>query len=285
MRFSYDSYISIAVQHINKLKNKRNEMKMRSRQSIVFFAVLSVLVLAASIAPAATIVGSKHDFSASNTGGPTPFAGAYYVDQGGFPLYIDEVCVFCHTPHSASTDAQTSQWLWNRVSTPRAGDTYAMYTSTTVSTGLVTGPTGVSLMCMSCHDGVTSLAVNTLKNAPGAGNPAVAVDTFMMPSPGAIGNAYAGAPPLYWGANLGEAVPNAGAQTINMTNDHPISFEWNYSKSDLYAAPTNPSLRLFGASGKRLECATCHLVHDPTIPPFLAMDNSQSAMCLACHNK
>ena len=161
-------------------------MMHRTCNVMIVSAALIAGLLGGSVASAATIVGSKHDFSVSNTTGSTPFAGAFYTMQGGFPLYIDEVCVFCHTPHSASTDAQTSQWLWNRVSTPRAGDSYQMYTSATVSTGAMAGPTGVSMMCMSCHDGVTSIAVNTLKNAPGGANPAdVQVDTFMMPSPGA----------------------------------------------------------------------------------------------------
>ncbi len=262
---------------------------MHRRRSVMIVAtalIAGLLVLGGNMASAASIIGSKHDFSTGNTTGNTPFAGVFYIMKDGWPSYIDEVCIFCHTPHGAA-DPSVTPWLWNRVSTPRAGDTYAMYTSSTVSTGVVSGPTGVSMMCLSCHDGVTSIAVNTLKN-PGSGAlpSAVQVDTSGgMVAPGAIGNVYNGNPPLYWGANIGEALPSTVNATINLTNDHPISFEWNYSKPDLYAGPTNAALRLFGTSGKRLECATCHRVHDPGIPPFLAMNNANSAMCLSCHNK
>ncbi len=260
-------------------------MIFRNKNTWMVISARVLLLFLPGVGNSATIIGSKHDFSTGNTTGSTPFAGVFYTLSGGFPLYIDEVCVFCHTPHGASMNADTSSWLWNRVSSPPATYSYAMYTSSTLSAAPSALPTGISLMCMSCHDGVTSLAVNSLLNAPGPGNPQVYVDTNMIPSPGAIGNAYAGAPPLGWGANLGNATPSGASKVINLTNDHPISFEWNYSKSDLTGAPTNPNLRLFGASGKRLECATCHRVHDPSIPPFLAMSNSQSAMCLSCHIK
>lgn len=256
-------------------------MTHRTGIAKMIVAAFAAILLGSGMAFAASIVGSAHDFSEGNTTGSTYFAGVFYVDDGsGFPLYIKEICVFCHTPHGAANPSGTpSPYLWNRVSSPPATYSYQMYTSTTVSTGNLTAPTGISLMCMSCHDGVTSIAVNSLQNAPGTGNPQVFVDTAMI-SGGSIYNAYAGAPPTYWGANIGEATPTQ--KTINMSNDHPISFTWNYSKPDLYAAPQNPALRLFNG---KLECATCHLVHDPAIPPFLAMSNGQSAMCMACHNK
>ncbi len=261
-------------------------MKRTVFRVMIVVAVMILAMTGINTAYAATIVGSKHDFSAGNTSGSTPFAGVFTVDQGGFPLYIDEICVFCHTPHGAANPS-TAPYLWNRTTTIPAGYSYNMYSSTTMS-GVpnVTGPTGVSLMCMSCHDGVTSLAVNTLLNAPGAGNPAVSVDTAMMAAPGAIGNAYAGAPPLGWGANLGELTPSSPGRVFNLSNDHPISFAWSYTKPDLNPSGSiNPKLRLFGPSKNEIQCATCHLVHDPGIPPFLAMDNAQSAMCLSCHNK
>ena len=162
-----------------------------------------------------------------------------------------------------------------------------MYSSSTISATPVnpSQPTGVSLMCMSCHDGVTSLAVNSLQQNPG-GASQVFVDTGMMANPGAIGNIYNGGL-VGWGPNIGGVVPGGANKNINLSNDHPISFNWNYTKPDLYNGPQNPNLRLFNWQGnsQMLECATCHRVHDPSIPPFLAMSNAQSAMCLACHNK
>jgi len=143
-------------------------------------------------------------------------------------------------------------------------------------------------MCMSCHDGVTSIGVGVLQNAPGSGNPAVTFD------PGAsglttdkIGEIFWSGGPLGAGPNIADGDP-AVAGSLDMTNDHPISFEWPTGDSGLYAAPQAPNtekLRLFGASKRRIECATCHSVHDNTIPPFLAMSNAGSDMCLSCHIK
>jgi hypothetical protein len=85
---------------------------------------------------------------------------------------------------------------------------------------------------------------------------------------------------LGWGSNIGDARPGIG-NTINLSNDHPISFEWTQGKPDFFATPQNSALRLFGSSGRRIECATYHSVHNPYIEPFLAMSSMQSNMCRA----
>ncbi|MHB8843920.1 MAG: cytochrome c3 family protein [Nitrospirota bacterium] len=240
----------------------------------------------ATYADAGTIIGSKHDFSDANAA-TTPFAGVWEVPgAGGFPLVIDEVCVFCHTPHgsSMSVPGMTNPPLWNRTNSPSpvvpTAYSYSMYSSATMSATVSSSPTGISMMCMSCHDGVTSIAVGVMMNAPGSGNPAVTPNGIS--GNGAMGDVYNGSAFLGWGPNLGEAVPGTPS-TINLSNDHPISFDWP-TKPGIRTAPTNSSLRRFGA-GNRVECATCHVVHDPTNVPFLAMSNAGSAMCIACHDK
>jgi len=261
--------------------------------------VVIVLNVHVSISDAAStsIIGSKHDFSAGNAGGVNHFAGYWQIgaptDLG--PL-IDEVCVFCHTPHGASLDPNTNTLLWNRISSPPSGYSYKPYSSASMTNPAPDTadrkPTGISMMCMSCHDGVTSIAVNvgnqantpTLLNAPGSGNPQVSIDPFQagsMPYPGSIssGGAFGTFP-----ANIGDAKNGVG-NTIDLSNDHPISFEWASGKAGFFATPQNSALRLFGATGRRIECATCHSVHNPSIEPFLAMSNSQSLMCRACHIK
>ena len=56
---------------------------------------------------------------------------------------VDQICIFCHTPHSASPDAP----MWNR----RSGG-YTQYKSST--TDAAPGkPDGSSALCLSCHDG------------------------------------------------------------------------------------------------------------------------------------
>ncbi len=257
--------------------------------------IMTLLLLLASPSFALSIVGSKHDFSTSGTFS-TPFAGKYYVgtDSDGFPMPIDEVCVFCHTPHGASKSVPglANAPLWNRTNSPYnppASYTYAMYSSATFSgaASISTTPTGISMMCMSCHDGVTSLAVNTLLNPPGDIDPgAITVDPAIG-DPGAIGNVFKGQVFIGWGPNLGNIYPGGPSTVVNLSNDHPVSFEWPTGMSLKLNDPASidSRLRLFGSTGRRMECATCHQVHDPLYAPFLAMPNDGSNMCRSCHIK
>ncbi|MBI3609373.1 MAG: hypothetical protein HY204_01560 [Nitrospirae bacterium] len=80
---------------------------------------------------------------------------------------MSEVCVFCHTPHGANGATQALAPLWNR-NLPDSG-TYKEYNAVNFDRGGNTPgkPKGVSLACLSCHDG--TIAVDALINAPGSG--------------------------------------------------------------------------------------------------------------------
>jgi len=71
------------------------------------------------------------------------------------------VCVYCHTPHGASTVVQAP--LWNRTA---SSATYTTYDSlgTSTLTQPVTAPGPNSLTCLSCHDG--TLGVDSVINMP-----------------------------------------------------------------------------------------------------------------------
>lgn len=265
-------------------------MNKRSSQAtfnmLIAMLVVALLVGFAGSAEALTIVGSRHDFSTTGTG-TSAFSGNFYVPDpvSGFTVPIDQVCVFCHTPHGAQTGVSAP--LWNRTSSPPAGGyTYKMYSSSTMSASVpVGGPTGISALCMSCHDGVTSIAVGTLLNPPGDASPGQVTTT--VPYNGVVGAVYNGDPLNGgWRANLGNIDPVApGLKIIDLSNDHPISFIYPTNAPGI-KAPADTRLRLFGtAPNKTLECATCHLVHDNAFQPFLAMPNDTSQMCLACHIK
>ncbi len=206
------------------------------------------------------VVGSKHDFS---MGGTTGFRAANGTET--------EVCIYCHTPHGASAVP-----LWNRNLT--SPGTYTMYNSPTLNAALPAAPTGISLLCMSCHDGVS--AINALVNyGPNGQAPTWSGHDQL----GDITNY----PP--------SSDPNL---TKNLSNDHPVSFDYNAplvaadAASRGYAGlvdPTTPAtiapLKLFNG---KLECATCHDPHDDGFPdrePFLRMSNAGSDMCLTCHIK
>ncbi|MCK4821202.1 hypothetical protein KA005_35885, partial [bacterium] len=195
--------------------------------------------------------------------------------------------------------------LWNRdvVNAPTTG--YNLYTSSSMSQNLTQVWT-YSLMCMSCHDGVS--AINVLHSAPGDMEDAnfdgivdVNVDDgFTMTRIGELNFAP---------GNIGDRVPGDGKTITDLSNDHPVSFDYTLSQAakplGLVAATngyvSDPKLRLFRkptdlAGGKvAVECTTCHDVHnegskDAVGPyaykyPFLAVTSAGSYLCTRCHIK
>lgn len=140
---------------------------MRSHQTywgfLTLLAALAVFfMLGNSPAPAATIVSSKHNLSAS---GPGPVRAASE----------DRICVFCHTPHGGRGDAP----LWNRNDSTAA---YIPYDSPTLQAS-PGQPTGASKLCLSCHDG--TIAMGDLISEPQA--IAMSGSQTMPPGGGLIG--------------------------------------------------------------------------------------------------
>jgi len=80
-----------------------------------------------------------------------------------------EICVFCHTPHGGRpSTATTAVPLWNRALPDGAG--FTMYDSPNFDgkpSQTTDHPLGVSLACLSCHDG--TIGIDSLINAPGSG--------------------------------------------------------------------------------------------------------------------
>lgn len=157
-----------------------------------------------------------------------------------------ELCVFCHTPHSAST----TRALWNRDLPPRTYDLYA--SSTLVAT--VKQPTGASRLCLSCHDGTTALGA--LRIAPMGGPVNIS--------------------PLTGRASLG----------TDLSNDHPISFLYDESlarRRGELATPSAVPATLPLDSARQMQCTSCHDPHGQKYRKFLRMNDRQGALCLGCH--
>ncbi len=79
-----------------------------------------------------------------------------------------DICVFCHTPHGANLSAPGQAPLWNRLLPEDSS--YQIYDGPNFDAQDLTGtrrPKGVSLACLSCHDG--SIAFDALINAPLSG--------------------------------------------------------------------------------------------------------------------
>lgn len=280
-----------------------DEVKMKKNLAIGLI-VLCVITLASAISHAG-VVGSLHDLSFytdpfDGTIGKTPFAD--------FDTY--EVCVFCHTPHNANIDIySTTYWktggyvnaaggtkgflLWNRALSNATS--MQLYTSSTIANS----PTQVnvySLLCLSCHDGVSAL--NVLNQQP--------LDMYDVDLDGRVDTVHAGNP-VQIGyitgvpSNIGDRVVGSDTGINDLSNDHPISIDYNYAQSiDSGLKPAtgayvgDPAIRLFpdpvtGAKNS-LECSTCHDVHNQGTKaagtfPFLVYTNAGSALCSQCHLK
>ncbi|MCU7796111.1 MAG: cytochrome c3 family protein [Candidatus Thiodiazotropha sp. (ex Myrtea spinifera)] len=202
-------------------------------------AVLALLILSLSLfgtAAIADIVGTSHDLTSNTT---------VLTNAGN-----TQVCAYCHTPHDASATNSTTP-LWNHEDTQA---TYTMYSSPSLDMTIAGSPAGVSLACLSCHDG--TVAADQLLNYPSGVN--------------------------------GPGIFTVGGLGTDLSNDHPISLTYNVTQDADFVAPVGSQvngLQLFGGTGDQVECGTCHSVHDNTNEPFLRMSNAGSALCLACHVK
>jgi predicted CXXCH cytochrome family protein len=216
-----------------------------------------------------TVVGSKHDLH-----------WAYHRISDGFHSWDDlnEVCVFCHTPHHAN---QAQGALWNR-SAPAT--TYTLYQSPTLDNP-VGQPGKGSAVCLSCHDG--SLAVDALVQRPQYGLGTITGKGGQMTT------APKGPDPARYNCGTschraGGGVGHDGTNTYmgsDLSNDHPVSVQYPNSP-EFTPAPFEGKF----ANGVRLvdgrvECITCHNPHDPTYVPFLVTPDNGSALCYTCHKK
>lgn len=186
----------------------------------------------------------------------------------------NQVCIFCHTPHSATKNYP----LWNRVQ--NTGITYNLYTSSSklssaAKTATLT-PNNESVLCLSCHDGKTAMNVlhtanrdiNQVGSTTVPGSVVIQLlgyaetDTAMGDLPSFPGSTY--------GANLGAtrdstgAIVNAKAGS-NLSDDHPIGFSYaaaQGARSGLVPLASVPSsIRFFGPNKDRIECSSCHDPH------------------------
>ncbi|MBI3811979.1 MAG: hypothetical protein HY283_07225 [Nitrospirae bacterium] len=192
--------------------------------------------------PAEDIKNTLHNLSTSN-----PVAGVN-IAAGANPT--TEVCVFCHTPHGSNPNAPGSAPIWNRTVPASAG--YTIYSGPNFDALNSGQPQGVSLACLSCHDG--TVALDSLINMPGSGGfrPANLV------APGGTTNLIApvggsaflnGSNQMSGAANRTDTGPNYGTitggakpfpnLTTDLSDDHPISMEMPASDPQFTPALTN----------------------------------------------
>ena len=162
-----------------------------------------------------------------------------------------QTCVVCHTPHNANSGVTP---LWNHATTTSA---FTVYTSPSLD-AVVGQPSASSKACLSCHDGT------------------VALDSFG-------GNT--GSTTMTGDHNLG----------TDLVNDHPISFSFNTALATADGGLHDPATANSGLGGTinddlllggKMECASCHDVHNSSnLPKLLVKSNASSALCFTCHSK
>jgi predicted CXXCH cytochrome family protein len=183
-------------------------------------------------------------------------------DFRGYPLNRSgEICNPCHAMHGTKT------LPYPRWDPELPTQTYIMYSRThspAIGTAVSNQPDGMSKICVSCHDGIVA--------------------------PDAYGGITSRTTVLFDKDTIG---------TVS-SNNHPISFIYNTALTakdrDLY----DPSTKLSGMTGStgtinadmifldRMECASCHDVHNTNAVPgtkLLVKDNAESTLCYTCHNK
>jgi len=229
------------------------------------------LILSSAMTQAG-IVGSPHDFSVE----------VWNVK----PSDPSSVCGPCHTPHHADSSIVP---LWSHTTT---ASSFTMYNNANVPVADLQAtvdaqPANISKGCLSCHDG--TVAVNSYGGTIVGGSSVVVTNR----------------------ANLG----------VNLTHSHPISLtydssivgtgpgqdKWLYDPntttvlqpdSGMFVTGNDMTINGFLLGGKnRLECSSCHDVHNQEGTPFHITQNPKlvkilgtqagrgSLLCRSCHNK
>jgi hypothetical protein len=232
---------------------------------------------------------NRHNMAARASGG---HGGIKAALSGG----TDQICIFCHTPHSAEP---VDGPLWNRIDPagpfPLYGgslaikDSYGAGIQAQAQYGTGTYPNGSSRLCMSCHDGVTAIGVGLLRDGS---------DIAMVGSAGHE---------LDPDGSLFDSL----STVIDLATSHPISFVYSDTVAGLIEAAYDAQ---FGAGSyfqgpsafdpavsspldrqERMQCTTCHNPHydtrlsDPLRPPFWQNTFGSNAteeyqnVCNQCH--
>jgi predicted CXXCH cytochrome family protein len=206
------------------------------------------------------IAGSAHDFS----DGTSLNAGvAESWNTTG------ELCRVCHVPHDdgGANLRYLNGVLWNRDLTTQ---TFTIYTSPSFD-GVNHGqPSGISQLCLGCHDG------------------SIAIDAFGQYG-GTAGNEI---DQIYGGALADFLIPNTdpAAAPNDIRGTHPISMDFTGTELNPLTTPVGTSSYTIDdiLFANQVQCASCHDVHNQESVPgthLLRVDQTGSGLCLTCHIK
>jgi hypothetical protein len=228
---------------------------------------------------------SPHDFTdniVDGVGGP-PNIENDNANLNAWNNKRKEICRTCHVPHDHGAVRYGNLGiLWNHEVTTKT--TWNMYASDPNMISFIDGtieaePVGVSKLCLGCHDGVTALNQYDGKGPSDAG--------------------YGGGTTYLMGDYAAGFV--IGNTTASLTNNHPISITYNnLADQQLHdpavAVMANGDTVSSLLDNNRLECSTCHDVHNRESVPgtHLLREATKGAdltgagasdLCFVCHDK
>jgi len=243
-------------------KNQKEKRRIKKMKKL--FIVLMALTLTAGFYGYSYANG----LGAGITGSPHDFAADTWNQRPG------EICRVCHVPHdhgrtlAIQAGIENSGLLWNH---QLSAVTYTLYSSPSLD-GVMGQPTGISKMCLGCHDGTVALEAMDSKAAGGA-----LTTTYIQD------------------VQSGYRQPSMDAGT-NLKGTHPISI--TYDETDLGlvgiagTAIGGATLEEVLEGGTTLQCSSCHDVHDSPGESvagthLLRVSNTATAsgLCLTCHAK
>ena len=216
------------------------------KKLFILFSVLALLAGFSGVSIAG-IQGSVHDFS-------------------GFSFAGGQICLPCHTPHNAESDAAP---LWNH---ELSVATYNLYSSPSMQ-ATVNQPTGASKLCLSCHDGT------------------VAVDSFGGDSGTMFIDAFSADANLT--TDLSNDHPISFVYDTALATADPGLFDPSTTIVTIGSGAFSKtgSITAVMLENNVLQCQGCHSVHNDFVAgtavsdALLKISIGGSNLCLACHNK
>lgn len=210
---------------------------MRTERIIAILLLMCCVMFVAS-GGYASILTTKHNLSAGGLG------DVRAVNE-------NRVCVFCHTPHHATSVVP----LWSRT---LSSGVYNLYGSATL-VAKPGQPTGASRLCLSCHDG--TIAIGLL----GGQGEMIDMEGGLTTLPVGLSNL-----------------------KTDLSDDHPISFVYDTNLSVQRGDLVDPAVlpgEIKLEDGFWLQCTSCHNPHKDPNGMFLVLNDQFSALCLTCHDK
>ncbi len=239
--------------------------------------IMAAIVLVAGMSSAVMAQGNYEDHTGTGNDG-TGIANSAHDFSDGTSLNAavpetwnttGELCRVCHVPHDDGGADMRYQngLLWNRDLT---SSVFEVYTSPSFDGINGTQPSGISQLCLGCHDG--SIAIDAFGQYGGtAGNE---IDT------------------IYGGLLADFLIPNPDSTTANLDirGTHPISMDFTGTELNALATPVGTSAYTIQdiLFNNQVQCASCHDVHNQESVAgthLLRVDQTGSGLCLTCHIK